>query len=467
MIKLFLFFMSLFSINFVSAKKLPVYNLGSQNTSKSFISHFYSFTSDTVINPNSTTNLVDTSNPKISIGNSFNSLNIYPNNRFNNGIVFEPVTRTQVSNIPVAFYLRDTSSWSFYTNTERRLLINGNGQILTNGNLLINTDKLDGISSLRVNGNGRFDSGLFVKGHSDTISFISMHRNVKSAAFDPDDGFAPYTTTPTAWAFQKNIPVLRIRHPNNISGLNDINTSIQRDFMILPYQYGMAIEFNGVVECWVGEWSIHKGLHYNDAEGNGNGWGGVFWVGDDLDGGGLRGTARNNIPLGGNLNYGELSVEKFDGLPNGDLRFRLPSISNNFQFVYGKRGSENIIASISEKGLVLPVVNDISNVTSPSKSQMVFDSSDNNLKYFNGIQWKTINDLKTGSYTLSSTGTSNTYKIPHGLNTIPTYYNVIPTSIAAANIGYITADNNFIYINYSTLPVAGFNNLSWNFMIKM
>jgi hypothetical protein len=436
-----------------------------QNTSKSFINHFYYNAADTLVLPNTSAN-VDSISPKISIGSNTNFLNIYPNNSFNNGIVIEPINQIQTSNIPVAFYLRDTSSWSFYTNMVRRLLIDGNGQISTKANLLINTDVVDGISALRVNGNGRFDTGMFVKGVSDSISFISMHRNVKSAAFDPDDGFSPYTTTPTAWALQKNIPVFRIRHPNNISGLNDINTSIQRDFMILPYQYGTAIEFNGVVECWVGEWSIHKGLHYNDTEGNGNGWGGVFWVGDDLDAGGLRATSRNNIPMGGSLNYGELSVEKFDGQPNGDLRLRLPSTNNSIQFVYGKRGSENVVASISNKGVVLPIISNTLANLSPQKAQMVYDSTENSIKYFNGAQWKNINEMITGNYTLSSNGSSNTYSIPHGQNFTPSYFNVIPTSISAANISFLSVDATNIYIHYYSNPVSGFYNLSWNWIIK-
>jgi hypothetical protein len=64
----------------------------------------------------------------------------------------------------------------------------------------------------------------------------------------------------------------------------------------------------------------------------------VGWVvGDDNDVGGVRATARNNLSQGGNLQYGELSVERFDTSPLGDFRFRLPSTNNEFQFVYGGR----------------------------------------------------------------------------------------------------------------------------------
>src|SRR3954462_4298710 len=58
-------------------------------------------------------------------------------------------------------------------------------------------------------------------------------------------------------------------------------------FMILPYEHGMAIEYNGVVEGWTQEFSIH-----NNAQ-NGQRQGAILWVGNEDDTGGLRITAHS------------------------------------------------------------------------------------------------------------------------------------------------------------------------------
>jgi hypothetical protein len=295
-----------------------------------------------------------------------------------------------------------------------------------------------------------------------------MNRTTKSAYLDQDDGFSPYTTTPTQWAATYNIPSLRIRHPLNTTNIQGNNKSVQQDFLIAPYQYGMAIEYNGVVECWVGEWSIHKGVKYYDTEGQGNGWGAVLWVGDDVDRGGIRATARNNTLSGGNVAYGELAVEKFhNGGSNGDLRLRLPSIQNQFHFVYGEKGSTNIVAKISDKGFFLPVVSSSAVITIAEKGQIYFDSTAAEFKGYDGNEWVSLsNRIITDSRVLSSDGTSTFYQIPHGLGTIPSYFNVIATSAAAGEINYVTADDTYLKIFYRSAPAAGTNNLSWNWQIK-
>ena len=420
---------------------------------------------DTAIRPVITAGENDT---KVVMAAGDNSLEVSPLSSLNNGMLIQPINRAANQGISTIFYLRDTSSWSFYTNAQQRFSINGNGVINAGSPLLINNAINDGKSALRINGSARFDTSIFIQAYADTSSFLSFHRNIQNESLTIDDSTSPYTTTPTAWAAGQNIPGIRIRHPNNVTGLVGLNTSIQRDFLILPYQYGMAIEYNGVVECWVGEWSIHKGIKFFDVEGKGNGWGAVFWVGDDVDAGGIRGTARNNILQGGNIAYGELSVEKFGGSPNGDFRFRLPSTQNQFHFVYGERGSENIIAKMTNQGLVLPKISSIAAAQIPEKAQIVFDSTDNQFKGFNGTDWVNFesNGIKTGSAVTTSNGTEIIYAIPHRLTAIPSYYNVIATSEQAANISYVTANNTQLLIHYVNPPVAGENNLSWNWQVK-
>ena len=420
---------------------------------------------DTAISPVITAGEKDI---KVVMSGGNNSLEVSPLSSFNNGLLIQPINRAANQGISSIFYLKDTSSWSFYTNARRRLSINGNGVINASSPLLINNAVDDGKAALRINGSARFDTALYVQAQTDTSSFVSFHRNIQNETLAIDDSISPYTTTPTAWAAGQNIPGIRIRHPNNVPGFVGLNTSIQRDFMILPYQYGMAIEYNGVVECWVGEWSIHKGTRFFDVEGKGNGWGAVSWVGDDVDEGGIRATARNNTSLGGNVAYGEMSVEKFGGSPNGDFRLRLPSTQNQFHFVYGERGSENIIAKIKNEGLVIPKISSVSGAITPEKAQIVFDSTDNQFKGFNGADWVNFESsgIKTGSAVISSNGTEIVYTISHGLTAIPSYFNVVATSENAANISFVTANNTQLLIHYVNPPVAGNNNLSWNWQVK-
>lgn len=408
---------------------------------------------------------------KVTISNGSNSLEIYPQSSILNGAMIQSVNRLDNTGVPTSFYIQDTASWTFYTNGLERLKIGGSSNnIVASSPLLINSNSNGSDYALRVNGNTKIDSGITIKGVSDN-SYVSLNRNVQYFNQAFDDSISPFTITPTAWVSPDvNLPVFRLRHPMNVSGSTFPNISIQRDFTIHPYEFGMAIEYNGVVECWVGEWSIHRGLAYKDVETKGNGWGAVLWIGDDHDNGGVRATARNNIQLGGQVNYGEISVEKFAGTPNGDFRLRLPSTDNQFHFVYGERGSTNIIAKMKNNGLVIPIVPSVTATPAPEKAQIVFDSTAGEFKGYTGTQWNSLGAnaaLVTGSFQASANGANTVYAIPHQLAATPSYFTAIATSPDAANIKYITADANNIYINYAPAPLTGTNNLSWNWQAKL
>ncbi len=422
-------------------------------------------TADTLIDP--APEGVQTLNSKVIIGSDDNNLEITPQSSLNGGVLIEPVNTQTGTGLNTGFYLRDTSAWDFYTDGQKRLTIQGNGDISTPSALLLGATR-DSFSLLRVNGNVRLDSSLYLWPSDDPEAIISLNRKVRNGFQSPDDSITPFTSTPTAWAFNNDIPALRIRHPKNVTGIQGLRKSLTRDFLILPYEFGMAIEYNGVVECWVGEWSIHKGVNYPDPEGQGNGWGAVSWVGNDVDDGGLRATARNNTTLGGTVAYGELSVEKFNGIPNGDLRLRLPSTNNQFHFIYGGRGSNNIIAKIKNEGLVLPKVTGAGALAAPEAAQILFDSSDSQFKGYNGNEWVVFNEDKflTGSHQNSGNGADTIYAIPHGLGAVPAYYQVTATSRDAGIISYVTADADFLFVYYSVAPPAGSNNLSWNWQVK-
>jgi hypothetical protein len=206
------------------------------------------------------------------------------------------------------------------------MVLSGAGNVIINNNLELQKPSGDPLVTIFKNAKSEWDGGVIA---SDTT-----------------------TVTPITWLPGGDfISGLRLRHPLNVTGIGG-TVSAQKDLKILPYQYGFAIEYSGVVECWVGEWSIHKGI-LNDVEGNSTGWGAVQWVGNDVDTGGLRFTARDNTSYSGSLKYGEMSVEQFSGNnPLGDMHFRLPSISNNFRFIYGPRGETFAYTEINQYGVI-------------------------------------------------------------------------------------------------------------------
>ena len=353
----------------------------------------------------------DSVNTKIVFSYGSNNLDFVPLSSFNNGLLIEPINRATNNSIPTSFYSGPGGSWSFYTNAIKRLNLDADGYIKTSKtSLLINWANPEESYSIKVHGNAGFDSTITLGQVSETTSFISMNVGIKSTYTDLDDKKSVYTTIPTTWASGKSLPIFRLRHLNNVAPGISTNISTGKDFMILSYEYGMAIEYNGMVECWVGEWSIHRGDLYTDVEGKGNGWGVVLWVGDDKDGGGIRSTTRNNLFSGRNVNYGELSVEKFTGTANGDFRLRLPSTNNQFHFVYGERGSTNIVAKVSDKGFFIPKVSSSAAILIPEKGQVYFDSSKAEFKEYNGSEFVNLsNKLITSNTTLSADGIHTFY----------------------------------------------------------
>jgi hypothetical protein len=113
-------------------------------------------------------------------------------------------------------------------------------------------------------------------------------------------------------------------------------------FMIIPYRYGAAIEYNGIVECWVNEWSIHNhGEGYDVA-------GAKLWVGNRDDTGGLFMSATS---LDG-ARYGEIVSQKLSRESGGDLRFVVRAEEDRFQFRAGAAGSERTVVQVTGAGVL-------------------------------------------------------------------------------------------------------------------
>ena len=264
--------------------------------------------------------------------------------------------------------------------------------------------------------------------------YVSDGNKMNPAALEYLDGIEIQTSTPTEWADGLKIPVFRIRHPNNVSsiphnrrfsskGLIDENNnfrdkvnnrkSIFQDFKIIPYQYGMAVEYNGVLENWVGEFSIHRGFDYYDMGDGGDGWGGVLWVGDDYDTGGLRMTARNNTITGGNIKFTEISSELFFGASAGNLRLRLVDSTDRIDLLWGGRGSNNVVSYIGQTGIKFPTVSNVSSIASPIKGLTVFDDADCTMKVYTGANWGDLSINKfIGQTGIKFPSVSNVSSIP-------------------------------------------------------
>ena len=93
----------------------------------------------------------------------------------------------------------------------------------------------------------------------------------------------------------------------------------------------------------------------------------------------------------------------------------------------------------------------ISPITSP-----VYTSNINNVIIRNNIGYVTEN---FGQYVTSGDGTTTQFSIPHGLVSTPNNVVVTPCSADAMGSMYVTVDSTNIYVNYSTAPPAGTNNV--------
>ena len=275
--------------------------------------------------------------------------------------------------------------------------------------------------------------------------YTSLGDRVAPASWEYYDSNDIRTPIPTKWASDfsgsNNLPVFRLRHPKNVSGYDLGNISLERDFLIMPYEYGISVQYNGVEEHHVGEFSVHRGLNWqgqNNVDGGSvPGWGGILWVGDDNDFGGLRATSRFDSINGGQLKWSEISSEKFSGLSHGSLRFRVVNEEDQIQFLQGTRGSDQPMAYL----------------------QNVDNSTILGIKKANGFAIKT-ND--TARLVISQNGNTGLgtekpealldIKSPIGIGQLrlQTPFTPSGTKDATGKIGELAWDNNYLYIKTAT-----------------
>lgn len=148
-----------------------------------------------------------------------------------------------------------------------------------------------------------------------------------------------YTFTPTGWADGRPPIMLRVSHPEPDNGGYGA-----QHFLIVPYEFGMAIEYPGVVEHWVAETSFHT----NNATPGPSQQGAIVWIGNTDDTGGLHFTAYRDPAT--DAKFSAITAQLFDKSSGGDLRMQVRDITDAFRFRVGKSGAEVEVAALDALG---------------------------------------------------------------------------------------------------------------------
>jgi hypothetical protein len=120
-----------------------------------------------------------------------------------------------------------------------------------------------------------------------------------------------------------------------------------KDFLIAPYNYGMSIEYPGTIEVWSGNFSVH--MNPSCPVSSLCGPGANFWVGDEIDSGGLWVTALDD---GGGANSKViLAADRFTHASHGSMDFVVRDPTDAFRFDFGPYGSEVMNAQISANSM--------------------------------------------------------------------------------------------------------------------
>jgi hypothetical protein len=117
-----------------------------------------------------------------------------------------------------------------------------------------------------------------------------------------------------------------------------------KHFLITPYTYGTAIEYPGTLEVWSGNFSLH--MHPSCPVSSLCGPGANFWVGDEIDSGGLYVTA---LDKGGGTNSNViLAADRFGAhASHGSMNFVVRNTTDAFKFDVGPFGAEVMAGQIS------------------------------------------------------------------------------------------------------------------------
>lgn len=114
-----------------------------------------------------------------------------------------------------------------------------------------------------------------------------------------------------------------------------------KDFLIVPYMWGMAMEYRGTIEAWSRNFSVHAN---NLLDPVGLKQGAQFWVGDQYDTGGLWVTANQTSPS--DIGTVTIGADKFNHTSHGSLNFLTRNQTDAFRFLNGPWGLEKLQARL-------------------------------------------------------------------------------------------------------------------------
>jgi hypothetical protein len=192
------------------------------------------------------------------------------------------------------------------------------------------------------------------------------------------------------------------------------------------------------------------------------------------------GYALNVVPLG-NADFVASILDNYIDAPvNPNLgsaiivwsKYTIP------HYIWFKR---NYVKSLTNNRSVLGLAGHINSITYYAyvKDNIVLGSLENNVRIWNDTDGQITTAIldsdipafvwyrgaykyakrNSGKATFSGDGTTTQFKIPHNLISTPSRILVTPASENAARQFHVTADSTYIYVNYSTAPPSGTNNI--------
>lgn len=148
-----------------------------------------------------------------------------------------------------------------------------------------------------------------------------------------------------------------------------------KNFFIIPYYYGMAIEYPGVVEVWSTDFSVHTN---NGKSGNASAH---LWVGDELDLGGLYATANYPSGAGPNGNV-TIAADRFVGhTSHGKMYFTVRNPDDAFVFNWGPYQQESPYAAIKRVNSGVQNQTNVESYSGTVIGAMVTDSINNAVRF--------------------------------------------------------------------------------------
>ncbi len=154
--------------------------------------------------------------------------------------------------------------------------------------------------------------------------------------FELDGDGGIFSTAASSWIDEAG-PQARLR----VSRAEPDNNGATH-LLITPYRFGAAIEYPGVVECWVGEWSIHNNVSMPGPPRPAR-----LWVGNNDDTGGLYLSAVK----AGNKKRAEIISQLFDATSSGFMRLVVREDTDYFTFEVGAENVEVERARIDKDGI--------------------------------------------------------------------------------------------------------------------